>query len=66
MASKVNRLIGQLGAELAGGLVGSLGGISHNRYTLTVESVSSPVSILRSSNRIICPKSRDKAICQSG
>ncbi|WP_294615543.1 type VI secretion system Vgr family protein [uncultured Gilliamella sp.] len=46
MASKVNRLIGQLGAELAGGLVGSLGGTSHNRYTLTVESVSSPVSVL--------------------
>jgi type VI secretion system secreted protein VgrG len=46
MANEFNRFQGQLGKGLASGLLDSLGGISHNRYTLTVEGLRSVISVL--------------------
>jgi type VI secretion system secreted protein VgrG len=46
MVNELNRLLGQLGEGLASGLLDSLGGISHNRYTLTVEGLRSVISVL--------------------
>jgi hypothetical protein len=46
MANKLNRLLGQSGEGLTGGLLDSFGGISYNRYTLTVEGFRSAISVL--------------------
>ncbi|OCG24919.1 hypothetical protein A9G45_10780 [Gilliamella sp. HK2] len=46
MENKLNRLLGQLGEGLMGGLLDSLGGVSHNRYTLTVDGLTAPISVL--------------------
>ncbi|WP_141674676.1 type VI secretion system Vgr family protein, partial [Gilliamella sp. Fer1-1] len=45
MSNELNRLLGQLGGEFSHLMVG-LGGVSHNRYTLTVDGLTVPISVL--------------------
>jgi type VI secretion system secreted protein VgrG len=49
MASEFDRLfdIDKLGGRLVNGLIDELKGVSHHRYTLTVEGLDSPVSVLQ-------------------
>jgi type VI secretion system secreted protein VgrG len=45
MSNELNRLMGQLGGEFSH-LMAGLGGVSHNRYTLTVDELTAPISVL--------------------
>ncbi|OCG14775.1 type VI secretion system Vgr family protein, partial [Gilliamella sp. WF3-4] len=45
MSNELNRLLDQLGGEFSH-LIDGLGGISHNRYTLTVDGLTAPISVL--------------------
>ncbi|MWP73685.1 hypothetical protein, partial [Gilliamella sp. Pra-s52] len=47
MANKFDRLVDKLGERLVNGLIDGLKSVSHNRYTLTVEGLGSPVSVLQ-------------------
>lgn len=46
MAKVINHLVNQLGEKVINGL-NELSGVSHNRYTLTIDALSSPISILQ-------------------
>ena len=46
MAKVINHLVNQLGEKVINGLNES-SGVSHNRYTLTIDALSSPISILQ-------------------
>jgi hypothetical protein len=45
MSNELNRLLDQLGGEFSH-LMAGLGGVSHNRYTLTVDGLTAPISVL--------------------
>ncbi|WP_143421960.1 hypothetical protein, partial [Gilliamella bombi] len=45
MSNELNRLLEQLG-EGFGDLMAGLSGVSHNRYTLTVDGLGAPISVL--------------------
>ncbi|WP_141674693.1 type VI secretion system Vgr family protein, partial [Gilliamella sp. Fer1-1] len=45
MSNELNRLLDQLGGEF-GHFMAGLGGVSHNRYTLTVDGLTAPISVL--------------------
>ncbi|OCG27080.1 hypothetical protein A9G45_10015 [Gilliamella sp. HK2] len=45
MSNELNRLLDQLGGEF-NHLMAGLGGVSHNRYTLTVDGLTAPISVL--------------------
>jgi type VI secretion system secreted protein VgrG len=45
MSNELNRLLDQLGGEF-GHFMAGLGGVSHNRYTLTVDGLTTPISVL--------------------
>ncbi|MWP47714.1 hypothetical protein GQ589_09755, partial [Gilliamella sp. Pas-s27] len=47
MTNKFDRLVDKLGEGLVNGLIDGLKSVSHNRYTLTVEGLGSPVSVLQ-------------------
>lgn len=46
MENRLNHLVGQLGEGLADKLLGGLSDVSHNRYTLTVDGLGLPMSVL--------------------
>ncbi|OCG45963.1 hypothetical protein A9G28_11695 [Gilliamella sp. Fer1-1] len=45
MSNELNRLLDQLGGEFSH-LMAGLGDVSHNRYTLTVDGLTAPISVL--------------------